>query len=196
MKTVLKPSTINKTMALVALGANEPSDVGGPDVTLRAALDTISERGIDIERVSRFYATPAYPHGSGPEFVNACAALLTPLSPDMLLAELHEIERTFGRKRAERWGARTLDLDLLAYGGEILPDEATVREWMSLPLETQMARAPEGLVLPHPRLSERGFVLIPLSDIAPDWVHPITGKTVVEMIDALPDADKADVKPL
>lgn len=196
MRSERKVVVPERKSALIALGANEPSHAGTPEQTLRASIDAIAARGLQVVRVSRFFVTPAFPNGSGPDFVNACIEIVTSLTPTALLGELHDVERAFGRVRENRWGARTLDLDLLAMDAVIHPDRETVERWMDLPLEAQMARAPDGLILPHPRLSERAFVLIPLADIAPHWRHPITQETVAEMLLALPAADKHDVKPL
>ncbi|WP_417250499.1 2-amino-4-hydroxy-6-hydroxymethyldihydropteridine diphosphokinase [Celeribacter sp.] len=196
MKFDLSHSASRDRPAFIALGSNQPSFAGPPKETLRAALEMMAEHGFVVARESRFYETPAFPAGSGPNFVNAVVGVETSLSPSELLLQLHEIERAFGRERKERWAARPLDLDLLAYGDVICPDVDTVRDWMALPLDEQMARAPEGLVLPHPRLAERSFVLIPFSDVAADWTHPITGKSVADMLRALPVGDIEAVKPL
>ncbi len=88
------------------------------------------------------------------------------------------------------------DIDLLAFGDAVLPDLATHQRWVAMPLEHQMSEAPEQLLLPHPRLAERGFVLAPLADVAPDWVHPVTGFSVQEMLDALPAKALEGVNPL
>ncbi len=101
-----------------------------------------------------------------------------------------------GRQRLRRWGQRVIDLDLLAMGDAILPDRASVEHWMDLPFEQQKELAPERLILPHPRLHERGFVLVPLAEVAPEWVHPITGQTVLQMRDALDPAILAEIRPI
>ncbi|MFD2842150.1 2-amino-4-hydroxy-6-hydroxymethyldihydropteridine diphosphokinase [Paracoccus cavernae] len=85
-------------------------------------------------------------------------------------------------------GGAGIDLDLLALGGQVFPDEQGQTAWRDLPLEEQMRRAPEELILPHPRLQDRGFVLAPLAEVAPLWRHPIIGATVAEMLTALPSA--------
>lgn len=125
-------------------------------------------RLVCIKRVSALYETPAWPDPSDPPFVNAVAAVETGLTPEALLEALHAIEAGFGRKRDERNAPRTLDLDLLAYGRLSQTDEA-------------------GLTLPHPRMESREFVLAPLCDIAPDWRHPVTGRTAQELLNSLPD---------
>jgi 2-amino-4-hydroxy-6-hydroxymethyldihydropteridine diphosphokinase len=91
---------------------------------------------------------------------------------------------------------RTLDLDLLAVGDLVLPDATTYAEWRALPADLQRLRAPDDLILPHPRMQDRAFVLVPLADVAPDWVHPVLGLSVAEMRDGLPADDLAGVVPL
>jgi len=183
-------------MPLIALGSNVTSIAGSPAETVSAALTSLSEGGESIVVASPFFATPAFPAGSGPEFVNAAAKIETDRSPVDLLKRLHEIERDFGRDRSERWSPRTLDLDLLAYDDAVLPDEETVKRWIELPPEDRPEIAPDQMILPHPRLHERAFVLIPLNVISPDWSHPILGQTVAEMFQSLPETYKTDVRPL
>lgn len=146
--------------------------------------------------ISPLYRTPAFPPGSGPDFVNAACAVGTDLNPVELLELLHEVEAEFGRQRNKRWAARTLDLDLIACGERVCPDPETVQRWVDLPLEQQMKHAPDQLLLPHPRLQDRAFVLVPLNDIAPDWVHPLTGRTVRQMLAALSQQERDAVKRL
>lgn len=101
-----------------------------------------------------------------------------------------------GRVRTKRWGQRVIDLDLIGAGDRVLPDAQTFAQWHDLPLEVQLERAPDQLILPHPRLQDRSFVLVPLAEIAPDWVHPILNKTVQQLKDALDPADLAQIKPI
>lgn len=101
-----------------------------------------------------------------------------------------------GRERVSRWGQRTLDIDLLAYGEAILPDSEGFQHWLDLSVEEQSKRAPEQLILPHPRIQDRAFVLVPLAEIAPDWRHPVLARTAVQMRDDLNAEDVAQVKPV
>lgn len=186
---------MDSSTILIALGANLHSSAGTPAQTLVKALGLLGAAGLRLRALSRFYRSPAFPAGSGPDYVNACAALASPLPPEAVLAHLHGIEAELGRSRNRRWEARGIDLDLLAVGKAIRPDGATEARWRSLPLAQQMHTAPGQLILPHPRLTERAFVLIPLAEIAPRWRHPATGETVREMVARLPAAEKAALVP-
>ena len=153
-------------MILIALGSNVPSAAGTPAETLRAALAALGAKGIEPVKVSQFYESEAWPVPSDPRFVNAVAQVETQLSAAALLERLQETERFFGRVRDIRNAPRTLDLDILDYHGRI------------------EAGPPE---LPHPRMQSRGFVLVPLAEIAPEWRHPVSGLAAAELIGKLPD---------
>lgn len=173
-----------------------PSQAGPPDDTLRAALAALDREGLQVTAVSRFYRTPCFPAGAGPDYVNAAAQLTCTASPAQVLAMLHRIEAMFGRERVQRWGRRTLDLDLIAAGDLVLPDAQTHADWRDLPPDRQIEATPDTLILPHPRVQDRAFVLIPLCDVAPDWVHPVLGRTVRQMAAALPDEARKEVVAL
>lgn len=184
--------------ALIALGSN--LDFGGipPKTVLTRAISQLEAQGLRIDSLSNLYKTPCFPAGAGPDYVNA-AALVTlrqTWGPGDLLAALHRVEAEFGRERLSRWAGRTLDIDLLAIGDLVLPDVAGFRHWQTLPLSDQARLAPDQLILPHPRLAERAFVLVPLADVAPDWCHPVLGLTVAQMLADLPLAARAEVQAL
>ena len=181
---------------LIAVGANMPSVAGDPAETVAAALRHLSGHGCHVTAVSGFYRTAAVPPGSGPDFVNAAAVLRVEETPEAVLARLHATEAAFARRRDARWGPRTLDLDLIAMGDAVLPDAATHAEWRGLDAAQQQSRTPDRLILPHPRMQERAFVLVPLADVAPGWRHPVLARSVAQMVASLPEAVRAAVVPL
>jgi 2-amino-4-hydroxy-6-hydroxymethyldihydropteridine diphosphokinase len=164
--------------------------------TLASALPALAGEGLALRAVSRFFSTPCFPAGAGPDYINAVVAVDTLQPADQVLGALHRIEAEFSRVRDQRWGMRTLDLDLIAAGGQVLPDHAAFEAWQGLPLEAQMQQAPGELVLPHPRLQDRAFVLVPMCDVAADWRHPVLNRTAAELLAALPQEDVAAVVPV
>lgn len=153
----------------IGLGANLPSPRGPPRASLKIALGALGARGARVVARSRWYRSRPLPLSDQPWYVNGVAAVETALSPEALLAVLEGVERDFGRRReGGRWGPRPLDLDLLSYRGLLRDGDPP----------------PE---LPHPRLHERAFVLLPLAEIAPGWRHPRLGLSVAEMVARLDD---------
>lgn len=150
---------------IIALGSNKPHGRhGAPPNVVRAAIDVLAERGLRPLRLSRIHPTP--PLGpSDRTFANAVLIAETSLDPPALLAVLKSVERSFGRRRGRAWGARILDLDLIAWGNAVWPD---LHRWR---------HAPRGLAVPHRAMHGRAFVLDPLIEVAADWRHPILNRT-------------------
>ncbi len=174
------------TNCLVALGSNQEWEGKASQDLILGAISELSENGLIISKVSRLFRTPCFPRDAGPDFVNAALMLNTVIAPDRLMVILHDLESKRGRVRRKRWDSRTLDIDLLSYGDLILPDRQSFEKWRCLDIDLQQKSAPENLILPHPRLQERAFVLGPLMDVAPNWCHPVLEKTVEEMYFSLP----------
>jgi 2-amino-4-hydroxy-6-hydroxymethyldihydropteridine diphosphokinase len=183
----------NSQMVLIAFGSNENSVFGDPAETVQKAMKSAASISNTPPLLSGLYNTPAFPKEAGPDFVNAVMAIFTAAAPEVILTQLHAIEAMAQRTRKVRWGQRTLDLDLIAVGDAVLPDLSTHDRWRNLTHAQQQANVPDQLILPHPRLQDRAFVLVPLCDVAPNWVHPVLQKTATAMCDALPASDLADV---
>jgi 2-amino-4-hydroxy-6-hydroxymethyldihydropteridine diphosphokinase len=179
--------------SILALGGNEASQIGDPRETVQFALGVMQRKGVVTLKLSYFYATPAVPAGSGPDYVNAAALVQSPFEATELLEIVHEVEADLGRKRVVRWGSRPVDIDLISHEDEVRPSRAEFERWRDLPLEKQGRIAPEELILPHPRMQDRAFVLVPVLDVAPDWVHPVSGLSVAEMVKNLPEKDVEQV---
>ncbi|WP_116131275.1 2-amino-4-hydroxy-6-hydroxymethyldihydropteridine diphosphokinase [Tropicimonas sp. IMCC34043] len=184
------------TKCILGIGSNLAGDFGGLTPIVVAACDEIHAEIGQIVSASRLFSTPSFPPGTGPDYVNAALILSTSLPAEDLLGRLHKIEQRFARVRNRRWSARTLDLDLLDFGGIIQPDLAVWTYWHDLAPEEQARLAPDRLILPHPRIQDRAFVLVPLADIAPDWVHPILGRSVMQMLQDLPADDISAIHAL
>lgn len=155
----------------IGLGAN----LGDAADTLREAVEALDHReGITVREVSRFYRTPAWGREDQPDFINAVALLETSLTPRALLERLLAVETEFGRHRpdGERWGPRTLDLDLLLYGDAVIDEP--------------------GLRVPHPHLHERAFALVPLLDVLPEARIPGYGAAR----DAVSVLEMSNIRPL
>ena len=183
-------------ICLIALGANLPRHGCSLSQTLQAAMSRLGElTGVQVS-MSRLYRTPCFPAGAGPDYVNAAARLDYPGEASDLLDLLHGIEAEFGRERVQRWGQRTLDLDLIACGDTVLPDAATQTRWRELAPDAQIATTPDQLILPHPRMQDRAFVLVPLADVAACWMHPVLGLSVAQMLARLPLDERDAVIPL
>jgi len=157
-----------RQIAYVGLGSNLDSPAGPPVEMVRAAIESLGTMGVILAR-SSLYRTAPVGYENQPPFINAVVALRTEQDPEKLLKCLLAIERSFGRDRtiALPKGPRTLDLDLLLMG-DLIHESPT-------------------LVVPHPELPHRRFVLAPLAEIAPEAVHPVLRRTINELLAELPD---------
>lgn len=140
----------------LGLGTN----LGDRTANLQAAIAGLAEKLV-MTAVSSLYQTPPWGLTDQPDFLNLCLAAQTDLTPEELLTFVKNLEVALGRQPAERWGPRLIDIDILFYANQLVETET--------------------MTIPHPRLAERAFVLRPLADIAPDFVHPVLGETIVAL---------------
>ncbi len=170
----------NDDAILIGLGANLPGPRGAaPRDTLESALEELERRGVRVKRRSRWYRSAPVPESDQPWFVNGVAAVEFDGTPGDLLRILQQVENGFGRVRRVRNEARVIDLDILAF-----------REAIETP--GAGGRAEGTLELPHPELGNRAFVLLPMAEVAPDWRHPVSGRTLRDLIAGLPPGQSAE----
>jgi len=153
-------------LAYIGVGSN----IGDREGAIKKAKKSLCGYGIKLLRMSPIYESEAWGLREQPRFLNAVFEVRTPLSPHALLIALKDIEKKLGRKKGVRWGPREIDLDLLYYGDQIVISQA--------------------LIVPHIDLHTRPFVLLPLNDLAPDFVHPVLKKTNRQLLEALSDEEK------
>ncbi len=160
-------------IAYLGLGAN----LGDPEAQLQEALERLSNsEEVEVSRVSTFFRNPPLGPENQPWYVNAVARVRTRLGPEELLRLLQQIETTMGRVRNERWGPRVIDLDLLLYNGEMIFSP--------------------NLVVPHPEMHRRAFVLAPLAEIAPRAWHPVLAKSAEDLLAELDVANLPALQPI
>ncbi|ESQ89525.1 hypothetical protein ABAC460_11660 [Asticcacaulis sp. AC460] len=166
----------NTQAVLIAYGSNLSSGTETASQAFDRLVKTLRMRGLFINKISRLWQSQAWPNAQDPAYVNAILSVKTRLQPTELLKLLHDVECEFGRVRGLKKNApRVIDLDLIAYERVIL-DGA------------------DGIIVPHPRAADRGFVMGPLTDILPGWVHPLSGRTATELFAAVTVA--RDAHPL
>ena len=146
---------------ILALGGNLAGDYPSLEALLEAALSELPRAGLTLTRQSGLWRSAAWPDPSEPPYLNAVAIVETSLPPGALLRTLQQIEERFGRRRDRPNAPRTLDIDLVAYGREVIDEP--------------------GLVVPHPRAHLRRFVMGPLAEIAPQWRHPVSARTATDL---------------
>ena len=149
------------------------SNLGNRLVHLKAALKYLASHGVMIESKSRVWETAPWGRTDQPAFLNMCVAARTTLDPFGLLRLLKNAEAEVGRNESFRWGPREIDIDIIFFGSLVLNDPK--------------------LTIPHPYMHERAFVLKPLSEIAAEEEHPVTHRTVSEMLEALPESELKDM---
>lgn len=163
MKILNSSDTEDNAAILLAYGSNMSTGIMTAWQAFERVVKDLDQAGVIVTKNSSLWSSAAWPDPSQPPYVNAVLQVKTSLQPVDMLQSLHDIERNYGRAReGVRYAPRVLDLDLIAYGREIFSGD-------------------NGLILPHPRAHERGFVMGPLAEILPGWVHPQLGQTAAEL---------------
>jgi 2-amino-4-hydroxy-6-hydroxymethyldihydropteridine diphosphokinase len=160
-------------VVLLAVGANTSGTYGSADQTLKMIRTLLSERDIRIVSASRIYSTSPVGNGLQPRYFNGVLAVSCPYAPGQLLRHLKVIERKAGRRLGRHWGPRPLDLDIIGFSGRVL-------SWSA-----GRHRPPGRVILPHPEMHRRAFVLVPLCDVAPHWRHPVFGRSAQDLLKSL-----------
>jgi 2-amino-4-hydroxy-6-hydroxymethyldihydropteridine diphosphokinase len=168
---------------LLGLGSNLAGRWGEPTAILAHTLQELTAAGLRILACSSFYATAPVGLGRQPTYINAVVMAEASFGPAELLRTLKRIERRAGRRLGRHWGPRQLDIDVLDFGGRQVG-------------RPQGRQRPGQLMLPHPELHRRAFVLLPLHEIAPSWRHPRLGLSVATLLSRLPAHDRAGVRRL
>ena len=145
-------------MIIINIGSNLSSKNGGRKYNINKAISYLKDLKVNLISLSNFYETPSYPDKNNPKFINICLKLETDLKPKDLLVELQAIEIKLGRARLEKNEPRVCDIDIIDYKGKIIDEE--------------------NLKIPHPRLHLRNFVIYPLREIEPEWIHPVFNKKI------------------
>lgn len=161
-------------MIIISFGSNVTSRWGNPPTTILRACDELNSASISIIRLSALYSTAPYGIVNQPAFVNAAAVIDSALSPIALLILLKNIEAKAGRRSSLRWGPRPLDIDIIDYKAQVFNWHERNRH--------RLGYTRQKLILPHPEIQSRIFVLRPLQDIAPNWHHPVTGASVSQLL--------------
>jgi len=145
-------------MIYLNIGSNLPSKEGGRKINILKAINHLKKLKLNIIKISSFYETPSYPNNADPKFINLCVKLESNLKASELINEIKNIEKKLGRVRLKKNEPRICDIDIIDFNGEIINNGK--------------------LEVPHPRLHLRNFVIYPLKEIEPNWVHPLFNKKI------------------
>ena len=145
-------------MIYLNIGSNLPLEEGGRETNILKAINYLKNLNLKLIKISSFYETPSYPNNSDPKFINLCIKLESNLKASELLNEIKKIEKKLGRTRIKKNEPRTCDIDIIDFKGEIIKND--------------------DLEAPHPRLHLRNFVIYPLKEIEPNWLHPVFNKKI------------------
>lgn len=181
---------------LISCGANIPGPFGKPSQTLINVFDAMQLESLIILKKSKLYSSVAFPNPEKPSYVNGCVAIEVDCDARAVLDILKNIEIKMGRQPNLRWDSRVCDLDLLSFGNMVMPNNEIFEYWYKMPLNRQIIEKPNELLLPHPRIQDRAFVLKPLMDFASDWMHPVLNLTVRQMFNFLSQDERDSVKPI
>jgi 2-amino-4-hydroxy-6-hydroxymethyldihydropteridine diphosphokinase len=173
--------TVSARTILLGLGANLAGPWGEPRTTLVRAVRELSAAGLVVVRSSSLYATAPVGPGRQPRYLNAVVAVEASVAPAALLRIVKRIERRAGRRLGRHWGPRPLDIDVLDHGGRLTG-------------RPQGRRRPGRLLLPHPEMHSRAFVLLPLQEIAPSWRHPRLGVGAATLLARLGAKERSQVR--
>ena len=171
------------TKYLIAIGSNLNSKENTRLEIIEKALIYFPSFDMLLIKASSFWESKSFSEKNQPNFINAVIEVFSELKPFEVLTNLKKIEKLFGRRETKRWGDRVLDLDIIGCESIVLPSEVVFMKWFKMPYDLQIIIQPDVLILPHPRIQDRLFVLKPLEEIKPEWVHPVLQMKPKELID-------------
>ena len=164
-------------MIILAIGSNLPSKFGNRFKNIELVIKNLEEKDIEVINKSSFYETPSYPDKNNPKFINVVIEVKTKLSPVKLASNLILIEKIYGRTRNKKNDPRTCDIDIIDYDKKIV--KSTINQ---------------NLIIPHPKMHKRNFVLVPLFDVSKTWIHPVKKTSIKELVDLLTTKDLRAIK--
>ncbi len=182
-----------KKLCWLALGSNLPHGGMEPLQVIRAAIAALKDLGLDQIKISGFYRTEPVPKSDQPDFINCVITGETSHKALEILDICQSVEQSFGRDRSIRWGARTLDIDIIDYDHQLYP---SIDTWHAVADNMEATTVMPELLLPHPFMHQRAFVLRPLCDLVPDWRHPVYRKTAADLLSEQPEQDRASLVAL